>query len=59
MVKVINLFMIELVMFDNVKVIVFNGDVWGSVVKNYSVNLICWIEIVMGIFYDDDIDWLM
>ncbi len=55
-VKVINLFTTELATPDNVKIIVPNGDVWGSAVKNYSANPTRRIEIVMGISYDDDID---
>ncbi len=58
-VKDINLFTTELATPDNVKVIVPNGDVWGSAVKNFSANSTRRIQITMGISYDDDIDHAM
>lgn len=40
---------------DNVRIVVPNSSVWGSTVKNYSVNPTRRLDMVMGISYGDDI----
>ena len=40
---------------DNVHIVVSNSVVYGSIIKNYSVNDTRRNDIVMGISYDDDI----
>ncbi len=40
---------------DNVRIVVSNSAVYGSIIKNYSVNDTRRNDIVMGISYDDDI----
>ena len=40
---------------DNVKIIVPNSSVYGTIVKNYSANDTRRNDLVMGISYDDDI----
>ena len=58
-VKGINLFTTELATPDNVQVIVPNGEVWGSALKNYSFHNTRRVDLVMGIGYGDDIDRAM
>jgi len=55
-VKEINLFTTELATPDNIKIIVPNGDVYGSSIVNYSAHDTRRVDIVMGISYTDDID---
>ncbi|MEM6680821.1 MAG: mechanosensitive ion channel domain-containing protein [Pseudomonadota bacterium] len=54
-VKDITLFTTELATLDNKKVIVPNGQIWGSAITNYAANGTRRCETVMGISYDDDI----
>lgn len=55
-VKGIGLFTTHLDTGDNVHIIVPNGSIWGSAIKNYSHNRNRRIDLVIGIGYGDDID---
>ncbi len=55
-VKDINLFTTILATGDNKKVIVPNGDGWGSVIVNYSANATRRVDLGFSIDYGDDID---
>jgi small conductance mechanosensitive channel len=54
-VEVITLFMTELNTPDNVHIVVPNGQLWGTAVKNYSHNSTRRADITIGIDYGDDI----
>lgn len=54
-VKDINLFTTVLATGDNKKVIIPNGNAWGDVITNYSVNGTRRVDFVFSIDYDDDI----
>ncbi len=54
-VKALNLFMTELWTPDNVQLLVPNGQVWGSAVKNYSRLPTRRMDLPVGISYGDDI----
>ncbi|WP_085885459.1 mechanosensitive ion channel family protein [Oceanibacterium hippocampi] len=58
-VKSISLFTTELATPDNVQIIVPNGEMWGTAVKNYSHHATRRIDIPVGIGYGDDIDAAM
>lgn len=58
-VEEVNLFFTELTTPQNVKVIVPNGDAWGSTITNYSHNSIRRLDMTFGIDYGDDIDKAM
>ena len=58
-VKGISLVTTELATPDNVQVIVPNGEVWGSSLKNYSFHDLRRVDLVMGIGYGDNIDKAM
>lgn len=55
-VKAIGLFMTELATPDNVHIVVPNGKVWDTIVKNYSHNDTRRVTLTMGISYDDNMD---
>ncbi|NKB57776.1 MAG: mechanosensitive ion channel [Alphaproteobacteria bacterium] len=55
-VQAISLFVTEMATPDNVHIVVPNGQVWGSSVKNYSHHATRRVDIVVGIGYEDDID---
>ena len=40
-------------------IVVPNSQVWGSFVVNFSHNSTRWVDIVVGIGYEDDIDKAM
>jgi len=40
---------------DNVRIVVPNGTVWGSVIKNYSINDTRRNDMVVAVSYDDDL----
>jgi small conductance mechanosensitive channel len=44
---------------DNVRIVVPNSSVWGSVIKNYSVNDTRRNDMVVGVSYDDDLGKVM
>lgn len=58
-VKAITLFTTELSMADNVLLILPNGAVWGSVIKNFSAHRTRRVDLTLGIGYDNDIDRVM
>lgn len=55
-VKAVGLFVTEMATGDNVKIIIPNGQIWGSSIKNFSANDTRRVDLVVGISYDDDID---
>lgn len=58
-VKEIGLFTIEMATGDNVKIIVPNGQIWGSAIQNFSANPTRRVDLMMGIDYGDNIDTAM
>ena len=58
-VKAVGLFTTELATPDNVQIIVPNGDVWGSTVRNYSFHPTRRVDYLLGIGYGDSIDAAM
>ena len=44
---------------DNVSIILPNGTVWGSAIKNYSANDTRRVQVIAGISYGDDINEAM
>lgn len=58
-VKAVALFSTELATPDNVQIVVPNGAVWGSVVKNYSFHPTRRVDFVFGIAYEDNIGQAM
>ncbi|MDG1995937.1 MAG: mechanosensitive ion channel [Emcibacteraceae bacterium] len=55
-IKHLGLFVTEMATGDNVKIIIPNGQIWGSSIKNFSANATRRVDLVIGIGYDDDID---
>jgi small conductance mechanosensitive channel len=55
-VKNISLFTTELATPDNIQVLIPNGSVWGSAIRNFSFHPTRRMDLVMGIAYEDDID---
>jgi small conductance mechanosensitive channel len=58
-VKEVGLFTTELATGDNVKIIMPNGQIWGSAIKNFSAYPTRRVDLVMGIDYGDNIDTAM
>jgi small conductance mechanosensitive channel len=58
-VKSITLFVTELATPDNVQILVPNGQVWGSAVRNFSYHSTRRVDLSVGIAYEDDIDAAM
>jgi small conductance mechanosensitive channel len=58
-VKEVGLFTTELATGDNVKIIMPNGQIWGSAIKNFSANPTRRVDLVMSIDYSDNIDTAM
>ncbi|MGE0653342.1 MAG: mechanosensitive ion channel family protein [Alphaproteobacteria bacterium] len=54
-VESISLFTTELNTPDNVHIVVPNGQLWGTAVKNFSHNATRRVDFAVGIGYDDDI----
>ncbi|MEP4050877.1 MAG: mechanosensitive ion channel family protein [Litorimonas sp.] len=52
----VNIFTTNLATVDNVKVIIANGEAWGSTIKNFSSLGLRRVDVDYGIHYDDDID---
>lgn len=55
-VKDINLFTTELATGDNVQILVPNGQIWGSAIRNFSFNDKRRVDFSLGIGYEDDIN---
>ena len=58
-VKAITLFVTEMDTGDNVRIIIPNGSVWGSSIRNFNHHDIRRLDQVYGIGYGDDIDKAM
>lgn len=58
-VKELGLFMTDMNTPDNVRIVVPNGAVWGSAIKNFSHNATRRVDLVVGIAYEDDINKAM
>ena len=52
----VNIFTTNLATVDNVKIIIANGEAWGSTIKNFSSLGLRRVDVDYGIHYDDDID---
>ena len=52
----ISIFTTVLATVDNVKVIIANGEAWGSTIKNFTSMGLRRVDVDYGIHYDDDID---
>lgn len=52
----INIFTTELATIDNIKVIIANGEAWGSTIQNFTSMGVRRVDVDYGIHYDDDID---
>ena len=52
----VNIFTTDLATVDNVKVIIANGEAWGSTIKNFTSLGLRRVDVDYGIHYDDDID---
>ena len=52
----VNIFTTNLATVDNVKIIIANGEAWGSTIKNYTSLGLRRVDVDYGIHYDDDID---
>lgn len=55
-IKVISLFTTHMDTADNIHIVVPNGNIWGSPIKNFSHNKNRRINLLIGIGYGDDID---
>lgn len=51
----IALFYTELRTYDGLQIIVPNGDIWSSSIKNYSANETRMIDLQLGVSYDTDL----
>ena len=51
-----NIFTTNLATVDNIKVIIANGEAWGSTIKNFTSLGLRRVDVDYGIHYDDDID---
>ncbi len=52
----VNIFTTNLATIDNIKVIIANGEAWGSTIKNFTSLGLRRVDVDYGIHYDDDID---
>lgn len=52
----VNIFTTNLATVDNVKIIIANGEAWGSTIKNFTSLGLRRVDVDYGIHYDDDID---
>ena len=52
----VNIFTTDLATVANVKVIIANGEAWGSTIKNFTSLGLRRVDVDYGIHYDDDID---
>ena len=52
----ISIFTTELATIDNIKVIIANGEAWGSTIQNFTSMGVRRVDVDYGIHYDDDMD---
>ena len=52
----INIFTTVLTSLDNIKIIIANGEAWGSTIQNFTSMGVRRVDVDYGIHYDDDID---
>ncbi len=52
----VNIFTTVLATIDNIKVIIANGEAWGSTIENFTSLGVRRVDVTYGIHYDDDID---
>ncbi|WP_395342598.1 mechanosensitive ion channel family protein [Ningiella sp. W23] len=52
----IDLFTTVLQTFDNQKIIIPNGEIWGKQITNHSFHEIRGVDMTFGVAYDEDID---
>jgi len=52
----VNIFTTNLATVDNTKVIIANGEAWGSTIKNFTSLGLRRVDVDYGIHYNDDID---
>lgn len=52
----ISIFTTVLASLDNIKIIIANGEAWGSTIKNFTSMGVRRVDVDYGIHYDDDID---
>jgi len=55
-IRLLNLFVTEMVTPDNVQIVIPNGKVWGSIITNYSAHDTRRVDLTFGIDYGDDVD---
>lgn len=55
-IKNLGLFTTEMATGDNIQIIIPNGALWGTSIKNYSFHDTRRVDLVIGIGYQDDID---
>ncbi|MCF8467324.1 MAG: mechanosensitive ion channel [Sneathiella sp.] len=55
-VKHLGLFTTEIATPDNIQIIIPNGSVWGSAIRNFSFHSTRRMDLLIGISYEDDID---
>ena len=58
-VESISLFTTHLDSSDNVHLVIPNGSIWGSTIKNFSHNPTRRIEMIIGVGYGDDLDHVL
>ena len=54
-VRMITLFYTELATYDNLQVIMPNGQLWSSAITNYSVNATRMIDLTVSVAYDSEL----
>ncbi len=52
----VNIFTTVLTSLDNIKIIIANGEAWGSTIQNFTSMGVRRVDVDYGIHYDDDID---
>jgi len=52
----ISIFTTELATIDNIKIIIANGEAWGSTIQNFTSMGVRRVDVDYGIHYDDDMD---
>jgi small conductance mechanosensitive channel len=55
-VKEVSLFITEMSTSDNIQITIPNGQIWGNVIRNYSINSTRRMELSVGIGYGSNLD---